>query len=83
MRKHDMNKIVNELSEKLAGVKGRRNARLITEAYLEEVTGQKHTFSVARETFHHYNIIQDEETGGGDSLFVSFSGSKVKEVSKY
>lgn len=83
MRKHNMNAIVEELKNNLVGTKGRRNAKEYTESYLLEVTGQKDTFSAYRDTYHHFHIVQDEETGAGDSLFVSFSGSKVKDVSKY
>lgn len=80
----NMNSIVEELETKLAGIKGKRKAKEITERYLEEVTGKKHQFEVARETYHMYHIVTDNESGGGSSLFVHFnSAGKVKEISKF
>lgn len=80
----NMNSIVEELETKLAGIKGKRKAKAITESYLEELTGKKHQFQAARETYHHYHIITDNESGGGSSLFVLFnSAGRVKEISKF
>lgn len=74
--------IVDRLSEELIGMKGRRQAKQATESIIKEMTGLDHSFQAYRDTYHHYHIVQNE-SGGGDSIFVSFSGSKVKNVSKY
>lgn len=78
----DFNYLMDRLENEVVGTKGRRNAKALTESIIEEVTGQENAFSAYRDTYHHYHIVTNEH-GGGNSVFVSFSGSKVKSVSKY
>lgn len=83
MMNFDFNYLMDRLENEVVGVKGRRNAKELTESIIEEVTGQKHAFDAYRPTYHHYHVVTDPKTLGGKSVFVSFSGSKVKSVSKY
>jgi hypothetical protein len=74
--------IVDRLSEELVGMKGRRQAKNAAESIIKEMSGLDHSFQAYRDSYHHYHIVQNE-AGGGDSIFVSFSGSKVSKVSRY
>ncbi len=78
----DINELTEKLNEELTGIKGRRKAKNLAESLIEEMTGLENTFDAYRDSYHHYHI-PTNENGGGRSIFVSFTGSKVKGVSKY